>query len=163
MPKTPSKPQPKKTKPSKVQPKQASITQSKYYWLMLSIVMVVFGTVYGYMMKVAAAAIGLLVASVLVIIAFAFYINFKPSTLKASRRAMFIFVGAAVVGFCIWAAIVLLADATNFWSQIASSIGYNFFGITTLIICLMTGAFIGDLIGNNKERISSFLHDKLGR
>jgi hypothetical protein len=125
--------------------------------------MVVFGSVYGYMMKVAAAAIGLLLASVLFIIAFAYYLRFKPSTLKTSVRATFVFVGACVIGFCIWAAVVLLSVATGLWVQIADSMGEGFFSITSMIICLIAGAFIGDLIGKNREQISIFLKNKLSR
>jgi len=163
MPKTYPKAQTKKKKTQKTPPKQVSIMSSKYYWITLTLMIVLFGSVYGYMMKLAMAATALLLASVLYIIAFAYYINFKPSFLKASRRATYIYVGAAVIGFCMWAAIVLLLDATGFWLQISRSIGYNFFGVTSLIICLVSGAFLGDLIGNNKERISTFLNDKLGR
>ncbi len=167
MPKSHQKAQPKKVKPKKTkletQPKQVSITSSKYYWLTLTLVMVVFGSVYGYMMKVAAAALGLLLASVLFIIAFAYYLRFKPSTLKTSVRATFVFVGACVIGFCIWAAVVLLSFATGLSVQITDSMGEGFFSITSMIICLVTGAFIGDLIGNNKEQISIFLKNKLSR
>jgi glucan phosphoethanolaminetransferase (alkaline phosphatase superfamily) len=163
MPKTYPKAQPKKKKTQKTPPKQISIISSKYYWITLTLMTVVFGSAYLYTVKIAMAATVLLLVSALYIIAFACYINFKPSFLKASRRATFIFVGASIIGFCMWAAIVLLLDATGFWLQISGSIGYNAFGVTSLIICLVSGAFIGDLIGNNKERISTFLRDKLAR
>jgi cation transport ATPase len=161
MPKTYPKNQPKKAKPKKTQPKAqpkpVSITSSKLYWITLTVVMVVFGAVYGYSMKVAVAAIGMLLASVLFMIGFAFYLKFKPSTLKSSSRATFIFVGASVIGFSIWATLMLLSNATGLWPRIASSIGDNFFAVTSLIICLISGAFIGDLVGINKDRIRTAL------
>ena len=161
MPKNYPKAQPKKKKTQKAPPKQVSIMSSKYYWITLTLMMVAFGSVIGYTAKVAVAAIVLLLASVLYIIAFAYYINFKPSLLKASRRALFIFVGVAIIGFSMWAAMVLLLDATGFWQQISASIGYGFFGVTSLIICLVSGAFVGDFMGRKEERISAFLRDKL--
>jgi hypothetical protein len=159
MPKTPKarrKIQPKtKHKP---QPAPVSITARKSYWIVLTASMVVFGTVYGYLMNVAAAAIGILLATVLSLIGFSGYLKFKPSTMPATKRATFIFAGASIIGFLIWVAIVLSLNATGFEPQITSSIGNGFFAITSLIICLTAGAFIGDVIGKNKERISIYVN-----
>ncbi len=166
MPKAHPKNQPKKAKlKNKKQPppKPVSITSSKTYWITLTVTMVVFGAAYGYIMKVAVAAIGLLLATVLVLIGFSFYLKFKPSTLSKSSRATFLFGGASIIGFLIWVAVVLLSSATGFWVQIADSIGDNFFAITSLIICLTSGAFIGDQIGNNKEKISLFFENKFNK
>jgi hypothetical protein len=98
--------------------------------------------------------------SILFLIGFAFYIGFKPYA-NYNKRATFIFVGASIVGFCIWVAVVLFFNATGINSQIASSIGGSLFAVTSLIICLISGAFIGDLIGKNKEHISFFVNNKL--
>jgi cation transport ATPase len=159
MPKTP-KTQPKKqlkTKAKqKVQPKPVSITSRKSYWIALTLTMVVFGIFSGYTNKMAAGAIGLLIGSVLTLIGFAFYLNFYPSTLKVTQRALYLFVGASIIGFSIWAVIVLLLNATSLMPHIVTDVGNSFFAITTLIICLISGAFIGDLIGKNKERLFSF-------
>jgi len=165
MPKNYPKKQPKKVKlksKNKLAPKPVSITSSKTYWLALTLMMIVFGSVYGYIMKVAIAGIGLLLASVLFIIGFAYYLRFKPSLLKNSERATFLFIGACILGFGIWAAVILLSQLTGLWTTLAGSVGDYFFAITTLIICLTSGAFIGDLIGLNKEKISLFFHDKFG-
>ena len=51
------------------------------------------------MMNISAAAIGIMLASVVIVIGFAGYIKFKPSTLKATIRATFIFAGASIIGF----------------------------------------------------------------
>ncbi|MGA2680855.1 MAG: hypothetical protein ABSF44_03540 [Candidatus Bathyarchaeia archaeon] len=166
MPKPYPKTQPKKTKPNTKtngQPKPVSITSSKTYWITLTLLMLVFGSFYGYLMKVALAAIGIMLASVLFLIGFAYYLKFKQSPLTNSSRATFLFGGACVIGFAIWVVIVLLSSLVGLWAPIALSIGDNFFAITSLIICLTSGAFIGDLIGNNKEKISVFLKSKFSK
>ncbi len=159
MPKTQPKTYPKKTKQKKVkpkiQPKPISLLKSKFYWITLTLIMLVFTFVYGYTMQIAVEKEALILSSILVAIGFAFYIGFKPS-IGYQKRATFIFAGASIIGFSIWAAIVLSFNATGINSKIASSIGINFFAITSLIICLISGAFIGDLIGKNKEALSSF-------
>jgi hypothetical protein len=147
---------PKKAK-GKPQPASVSITSRKSYWIFLTVTMVVFGSVYGYVMKAAAAAIGMLLISVLFLIGFLYYIKFTPSTLRATERATFIFAGATVIGFLIWVAIVLSLAVTGFTSQIGAAIGNNFFAITSLTICLIGGGFIGDAIGKNKNELKLFL------
>jgi len=105
----------------------------------------------------------MMLVTVLLLIGFAVYIRFKPSTATADKRAIFIFVGASVIGFCIWAIIVLSLNSTELHTQIASAIGDSFFAITSLMICLILGAFIGDWIGEKRERISIFLKNKLSK
>ena len=167
MPKNVPKIQPKKKKPKKTplknQTKQVSITTSKFYWVTLTAFMVIFGSVYGYLLKVSFAAIVLLLTSVLFIIGFAYYVRFTPSSLKTTKRATFIFVGASIIGFLIWVAIVAVFDWTGFWGHIADSIGDNFFAITSLVICLTSGATIGDLISKNNERINAFFRNRFGK
>jgi len=161
MPKTYPKTQPKKTKPKKThpkaQPKPVSLMTRKSYWITLTLIILVFTFAYGYLMKISLEKEALILGSLLLLIGFAFYMGFKPST-SYNKRATFIFVGASIVGFCIWAVMVLSLNATGIHSQIASSIGNNFFAITSLMICLISGAFIGDLIGKNRERISIFVN-----
>ena len=99
----------------------------------------------------------LLLGTIFSVMGLAFYIGFK-STEGYSKRATFFFVGASIVGFCIWAAMVLSFNATGVTSQISSSIGVDFFAITSLIICLVFGAFIGDLLGKNREALDSFYY-----
>ena len=123
MPKTP-KAQPKKhlkTKAKqKVQPKSVSITSRKSYWIALTLTMVAFGIFSGYTNKMAVGAIGLLIGSVLALIGFVFYLNFYPSTLKATQRALYLFVGACIIGFSIWAVIVLFLNATSLMPNIVT-------------------------------------------
>ncbi len=155
MPKT----YPKKTKPKKKfrdQPKPVSLLRHKSYWIMLTIIMVVFSLAYGFLMEISVGKEALILASILTVIGFAFNIGFKPSSYD--KKATFIFVGASIIGFCIWAAMVFLFIATGINTQIANSIGEDVFAVTTLIICLTVGAFIGDLIGKNKETLQISTH-----
>ncbi len=60
--------------------------------------MVVFGSVYGYVLKVSTGAIALLLVGVLALIGFAYRITFTQSNLKNTSRITFIFVCASVIG-----------------------------------------------------------------
>ncbi len=161
MPKNYPKTQHKKTQRKKTQPKPVSITTRKSYWITLTISITVFASVFGYFMNLPLENIVMMLVTVLLLIGFAFYIRFKPSTTTANKRATFIFVGASVIGFSIWAVTVLSLNATELHAQVASAIGDGFFAITSLMICLISGAFIGDWIGEKRERISMFLKNKL--
>ncbi len=159
MPKKP-KPQPKKplkTK-QKIESKPVTITSRKSYWIVITVFMVVFGIFYGYSTKVAVTAIAIMIASVLSVIAFAYYLRFEPSTVKTKTRAIYLFVGASIIGFLIWFAVILLIKAVGFEPQIANSIGDEFFLITSFVIFLAFGAFIGDLIGKNKDALRLSFH-----
>ena len=167
MPKTPkTHPKPhsknqRKTKPKKTVPKAQSkpfsLMKSKTYWITLALTVLVFTFAYGYFMQISVGKELLILGSIFSVIGFAFYIGFKPSA-SYNKRPTFIFVGASIVGFSIWAVMVLSFNATGFESQISSSIGEDFFAITSLIICLVLGAFIGDVIGKNREAVVLFAH-----
>jgi cation transport ATPase len=150
----------KKTKP-KLQPKPVSITTRKSYWITLTFSIIVLVFAFGYFESLTIENITLMLATVLLLIGFAFYIRFTPSNLTLNKRATSIFVGASIIGFCIWAAIVLSLNATYLHQQVSAAIGNGFFAITTLIICLISGAFIGDLIGKNIDGIKLFFNNKL--
>ena len=159
MPKTYPKTQPKKTRPKKnqpkAQPKPVSLLTRKSYWITLTLIMLVFTFAYGYVMQISVEKEALILGSIFSVIGFAFSIGFKPSA-NYNKRATFIFVGASIVGFSIWAVMVLSFNATGIILQIENSIGSDFFAITSLIICLTLGAFIGDLIGKNREALRLF-------
>jgi hypothetical protein len=161
MPKTYPKTQPKKTRPKKThpkaQPKPVSLMTRKSYWITLTLITLVFTFAYGYLMKISVEKEALILGSIFSVIGFAFYMGFKPSP-SYNKRATFIFVGASIVGFSIWAVMVLSFNATGIILQIENSIGSDFFAITSLIICLTLGAFIGDLIGKNKEALQLLTH-----
>ena len=154
------KTKPKKTQP-KTQPKPVSITTRKSYWITLTLITTVFASVFGYSVNMPLERIVMMLVTVLLLIGFAVYIRFKPSTTTVNMRATFIFVGASVIGFSIWAVMVLALNATMLHSQVASAIDDDFFATTSLIICLISGAFIGDWIGENRKRKSIFLNNKL--
>ncbi len=159
MPKTYPKNQPKKNKLKKKQlkeqPKPFSLLKSKYYWITLAVVILVFAVTIGFVMQISLGRELLLLGTIFSIMGLAFYIGFK-STEGYDKRATFFFVGASIVGFCIWAAMVLSFNATGVTEQISSAIGVDFFAITSLIICLAFGAFIGDVLGKNREALESF-------
>ena len=157
-------PQKYKTKPKgktqlKARPKPVSLMTSKSYWITLTIVTLALTFAYGDLMKISLEKETLILGSLLFLIGFAFYIGFKPYA-NYNKRATFIFVGASIIGFCIWVAVVLFFNATGINSQIANSVGGGLFDVTSLMICLISGAFIGDLIGKNKARISVLIDDK---
>jgi lysylphosphatidylglycerol synthetase-like protein (DUF2156 family) len=159
MPKNYPKTYPKKAKPKKTkfkdQPKPVNLLRRKSYWITLISIILVFTFAYGYITEISLAKEALIVSSILVMIGFAFYLGFKP--LSYNKRVTAIFVGASVIGFCIWAAMVFSFSAAGINTQIASSVGADVFAVTSLIICLIAGGLIGDLIGKNREAIALFV------
>ena len=162
MPKTYPKSHPKKQKLKKkqlkAQPKPLSLLKSKYYWITLTLAILVFTLAYGYLMQISLEKELLMLGSIFSVLGFAFYVGFKTST-GYNKRATFFFVGASVVGFSVWVVMVLSFNAIGIISQIAGSMGEEFFSVTTLTICLVLGAFIGDLIGKNRERVMSLAYE----
>ena len=151
----PKKAKGKKNQP-KTQPKPVSITTRKSYWITLTIFTIVLASVFGYSISMPLANIAMMLVAVLLLIGFTFYIRFTPSPTTANKRAIFIFVGASFVGFSIWAAMVLSLNAAKLITQTASALGGDFFAVSTLMICLISGAFIGDWISENREQVRIF-------
>ncbi len=58
--------------------------------------------------------------------------------------------GISIIGFGIWAAIILLGNRYGL-GALVEAWGDQFFAVTTLVICLSVGTLIGELIGRNKE------------
>ena len=105
-----------------MQPKPVSLFKSKTYWIALTLIMVIFTFAYGILMNISLEKEALIYGQY----SFGyrhwhFHLGFKPSSYN--KKATFIFVGASVIGFSIWAVIVLSFNATGINSQIASSIG----------------------------------------
>ena len=155
--------QPKKSQPKTQPPKTVSITSSKLYWATLTAFMVVFGALYGYQMKISILGIGMLIASVIAIIGLAYYVKFHPSTIDNRSRVAFVLLGALLVGFAVWAGIVLILGALGAWSSLVGPVGVYFFAITSLIMCMTLGAVMGDLVGKKKETLSAFFRQKFKR
>ena len=141
----------------RAQQKPVSIFKSKYYWISLTATILVFTFALGYIMQMSKEKELLMLGSVLSVIGLAFYIGYKPSE-NYDKRATFFFVGASFIGFGIWALMVLSLNAFGVLIQISSSIGESLFVSTSLIIHLVLGAFIGDLIGKNRETVLIFAH-----
>ncbi len=150
-----SKTQPKKTK-LKVQPKPVSITTSKFYWISLTTIIVFAVLSYGILTGVAVQKIALITLTLLSVIALAWYIRVKPSTMTTKLRATYMFVGAAVVGFSIWAVSVVVLGATGLGIQVSNSLGDQLFIVTSQVIFFVIGAFIGDWVGINRNSMSAF-------
>jgi hypothetical protein len=154
MPKTYPKTPQKKNKRVKEQPKPFNLFKSKYYWLTITAVIIVFAVAIGFMNQISLGGELLILGSILSVVAFAFYVGFL-SPEGYSKRATFIFVGASILGFGIWAIMVLSFNAAGVTAQISNAVGNALFAITSLIIFLMLGAFIGDLLGKNREALDS--------
>ena len=147
MPK-PSKPSSKKKKNSpkaRAEPQTAKFTAKKSYWITLTAVFAVVSAVFGEVQGFDLLQTALLVVSISAAIGMVGFISVSPSTLSFSKRATFIFVGASVVGFGIWAVLALVV-----FPQLGALVD-GFFILTSFIICLVIGAFIGELIGRNKK------------
>jgi len=151
MPK-PSKTQSKhKVKPKrKVEPEIPGITTKKAYWLVLGVLLAIVSAIFGLMNGLDELRMALLIAAVVVPIGCLGYVRVSPSSLSLLKRAMFLIAGASIIGFGIWAAIALALFRAGFNEQIAYVLGEQFFIVTSLVICLFVGAFIGELIGRNK-------------
>jgi hypothetical protein len=90
-----------------------------------------------------------LMVTIASVIGFMGYVRVTSSNFRTGWRAVFIFAGASIIGFCIWAAIVYGLISAGFMEQIVFSMGDQFFGVTSFVICLVAGSFIGELIGKN--------------
>ena len=162
MPKTQPKPHSKdkgKTRPNekkaKAQPPSPSIFRSKSYWIFLSILILVFVGAFGYLAQISVGKELLMLATIFALIGFAFHLGYKPAATD-KKRVLLILIGASIIGFSIWAVMVLAVNTAGLLLSITSSTGTDFFAVTSLIICLVLGAFIGDLIGKNMENILFF-------
>jgi hypothetical protein len=152
MPK-PSKSQTKfktKKKP-KAEPEPKGITTKPLYWVMLTIVLAVATTVVGFTTGFSGLQTAILVAAIVVLFGVVGYLRVKSSTLSFGKRATFIFAGVSVIGFGIWAAFILISNATGATAQIGEALGGQIFITSSLVICLTIGALIGELIGRNKQ------------
>jgi hypothetical protein len=163
MPKNYQKAKPEKSKlnknPLKTQPTPVNLLKRKSYWITLAITTLAFSFVYGFLMQISLEREALIVGSILSVIGLAFYVGFISPT-NYSKRAVFLSAGASIIGFSIWAALVLSLNTVALQLQITRSIGEDLFAITSLVICLVAGAFIGDLIGKNAERIGIIVSGK---
>jgi len=121
-----------------------NITKSKFYWITLTIITVIAVLGYGIVANVRIDQIGLILAAVLSVIGVAGYVGLRPSILTAKTRATYLFVGAAVIGYGIWAAMVLTLAVSGVGAQFPNVLGSQLFIVASQITFLAIGAFIGE-------------------
>jgi hypothetical protein len=152
MPKSHPKIRPKngknKKKPNVIS-EPVNITKSKFYWITLTFISVISVLGYGIVTSVAVAQLGLILVTVLTVIGVAGYVRLKPSILTAKTRATYLFVGAAVIGFSIWATLVITLAISGLGAQSPSFWGSQLFIVASQIIFLSIGAFIGEYLSTN--------------
>jgi len=136
----------------KMQPETPGITTKKWYWIMLTTVIVVVFSVASYLMGLSLSNIVVLMFTLVFLCSLMGYVGTTPSVLSKSKRATFLFVGASVIGFSIWAVIMLVSMAAGLIENMFSD---SFLIIPSLILCLIAGSFIGELLGKNK-RVQAF-------
>jgi len=151
MPK-PVKPKPKQKLKAKRQsePEAKGITTKKSYWLMLAVILGAASAVLGATSGLDAGQTAFLVAAILASIGCIGFIRVTPSALPLTKRLTFIFMGASIIGFGIWAVIVLVGGRYGL-GGLVDAWGGQFFAVTSLVICISVGVLIGELIGRNKE------------
>lgn len=147
MPK-PSKTRPKqKTKQkSKAQPQAQSITATKTYWIILTAMLAVVTAAFGALEGIGLTGTALLTVTVVIVIGFVGLIRTGKSNLSLSKRATFIFAGASVIGFIIWAALT----ESGAMAPVESAVGTEFYVVNSLATCLTAGAWIGELLSRSK-------------
>lgn len=147
MPK-PARTQPKqKTKAkTKVEPQTRSITATKPYWIILTSMLAVVTAVFGALVGMSLERTALLIVTVVVVIGFVGLIRTGKPDVSLSKRATFIFAGASIVGFIIWAALTL----SGALASVVIAVGQDFYVINSLPTCLAAGAWIGELLSRSK-------------
>lgn len=146
-------PKPAKTKPkqkakgkAKEQPQTASLTATKPYWIILTALLAVVTAVFGAVMGMSLERTALLIVTVVVVIGFVGLVRTGKSDLSLSKRATFIFAGASIIGFIIWAALTL----SGALASVVVAVGEEFYVVNSLATCLTVGAWIGELLGRSK-------------
>jgi hypothetical protein len=135
-------PQKSKTKP---EPEASSITASKGYWIVLTAVMGVVSAVFGGVLGYSLVRTVVLTVTVAVLIAAFGFIRVSPSVLSLGKRATFVFMGASVIGFGVWAVFALLL-----MPQLVA-LDDQFYVVASLAVCLAAGAVAGELISRNRK------------
>jgi len=156
MPKSPSKDKAKTQLKKKrvAQPETPSITTRKSYWIILAVAIVTVFSVAGFLLEFAIVDLATLMIAIVLLIGLIGYIRITPSNLSKSKRGTFLFIGVSIIGFSLWAIIMLSLISTGTINTIFDN--KAFFILPSLIICLTTGAFIGELMSKN-TRIQQFL------
>jgi DNA-binding HxlR family transcriptional regulator len=123
-------------------------------WIILTVASIIIAALNGYFLNIPIERTATVIAVLLLLTGFAFYIRIRPST--SGNRALFIATGAFVIGFLFWAIIVLSMNASGLRWQIVSlsgNVGDDFFALTSLIICWIAGGLVGEWIGKKRNYI----------
>lgn len=148
-PKKQPKNQPNKSKLKEKPSEPINITKSKFYWISLTVVTFIGVLGYGLIIRVPIANLFLILVTALSVIGLIGYVRLKTSSLTAKTRATYLFVGAAVIGYGIWAAMVLSLAVTGIGAKSPSFLGSQLFIVATQIIFLVVGALIGEYLSTN--------------
>ncbi len=142
-----SKPKPKAKPKGKVkpEPEAASITANPTYWVVLTVVFAVVSAAFSGILGFNLVRAVVVIATVAVLIAAVGFIRVSPSKLSLGKRATFVFVGASVIGFGIWAALALAL-----MPQLVA-LDDQFYVVASLAICLAVGAVVGELISRIRQ------------
>ena len=167
MPKSQPKNYPKNSKNQKklnVNSEPVNITKSKFYWISLTVATVIVVLGYGIVARIALVQLGLILVTVLSVIGVAGYVRLKHSILTAKTRATYLFVGAAVIGYGIWASMVFTLAVTGIGAQSPSVLGSQLFIVASQIIFLAMGAFIGEYLSTNDafQAFADIIKQKIG-
>ncbi len=65
-------------------------------------------------------------------------------------KAIYVTVGAAILGFVFWAIMMSVSNTSGFRWEISNTT-FDLFSLTSLIICWLVGGFIGYMIGKKKK------------
>jgi hypothetical protein len=127
-------------------------------WAFFAIASVIFALMNGYLLNIPMERTVLLVVTLLLTFGFAFYIRIKPT--QSGNRVFFIAVGAFCIGFLFWAAVTLLFLHSGLrWAILSATgnIGDDLSALALLIICWVSGGFVGDWIGRKRNYVIPML------
>ena len=121
----------------------------KPYWIILTISVIIFGVVSTLFLNIPLERA--LMSTVLILLAVGLGYRMRTKPNLTFNRAMYIGIGAVVLGFMLWGGLTVILNATGIRWLIDQTIPDGILAITTLILCYITGAFIGDLIGKRRD------------
>ncbi len=135
---------------------QPQVADKRIYksWIIFTIASVTITVLNGYFLNIPLAETALVLTILLLTTGFAFYIRIKPST--SGNRVFFIAVGAFGIGFVFWFILTLVILYSGLRWEILNStgnLGDDFVATANLVICWITGGWVGDLIGKRRKYI----------
>jgi DNA-binding transcriptional ArsR family regulator len=132
---------------------QPKVVDKRIYkaWIILTVTSVILLILNGYFLNIPVERTALALAILLLATAAAFYVRIRPST--SGNRIFFVAVGACCLGFLLWAAVTLIILHTGIrWTilKTTGNLGDDLFALASLIICWVTGGYIGDWLGRRR-------------